>query len=164
MNAKQAKKSKGTQTFNIPNTPEGLQLLDDLKKHLHHSEYRIHSRGRGSRPDRSYQSHIPIAMSEWIAVYIHPKQDNRDREETARIINEFATKANEARSKAKIYEYNNKRLKDENEALRLTIEALRVKCNRIETAPAPASIPVAQAHAVKLDGKGKEIVLRISVE
>jgi hypothetical protein len=62
--------SQGWQQFNVPNTPEGLAFIETLKQHLNHTRFRVQSRGRGKRPNKYLHDHLPVGMSQWIAVYI----------------------------------------------------------------------------------------------
>ena len=63
--------------FEVPNDNEGHAFLKQLSKYMNHKVYKRHARGRGSRKDsKGAQSHITIANSEWIAVYVDSKGHN----------------------------------------------------------------------------------------
>lgn len=66
--------SKGMQMFNVPNTQEGKEFIAMAQRYLNNGQYKIKNRGRGSRKDKGNQSFIPLSDSEWIAVYIQPKE------------------------------------------------------------------------------------------
>ena len=116
-----AKKSNGSQIFTIPNTPEGLEFRDQLKKYLNRSQYGIHCRGRGKRPSRRYHSSLPQNMADWIAIYINPNKAAEKRQQKIRMEN--AERSNEYRRKA------DERLLDphikENQALRQQLVTLQ---------------------------------------
>jgi hypothetical protein len=78
-------KTLGTQSFNVPNTPEGNQFIRNLRKFSNKDCYFV-ARGRGSR--KAYaesrgsnrvigtpQSSVPAQFAEWFAVYIRSEKD-----------------------------------------------------------------------------------------
>ena len=72
-------KSNGNQVFNIPNNEEGQQFLYLAKKFINNDKYNLHGRGRGSRVRNgkrvAWKDSIAQGLSDWIAVYIHTKEN-----------------------------------------------------------------------------------------
>ena len=71
-------KTNGTQMFSIPNTPENLELIKQMRKFLNHRVYRNFISGRGSRKGmcESHQRYsVPIPLSAWLALYITPSEN-----------------------------------------------------------------------------------------
>lgn len=66
-------KTKGSQDFSIPNTYEGKEFINLLKKFTNRKRWNIKVRGRGSRKEHGDQSDIPLDYAEWFAVYLSRK-------------------------------------------------------------------------------------------
>lgn len=77
------KTSKGSQMFAVPNTPEGLEFIKNLRKFLNKrkfendTDFTISIRGRGSRKAYAQvagrynaQSGVSMKYAEWFAVYV----------------------------------------------------------------------------------------------
>lgn len=62
-------KTKGNQTFNVPNTDEGREFLALCRKYLN-KEKSLKARGRGSRKEHGSVYSIPQKYAEWFAVYL----------------------------------------------------------------------------------------------
>jgi len=61
--------SNGSQMFNVPNTPEGLEFIRLAHKFLNHHMFKsLRKRGRGKRPNGD-RSHVSAKNAEWFAVY-----------------------------------------------------------------------------------------------
>jgi hypothetical protein len=73
--------SKGNQLFNVPNTKEGREFIEQVKKYANRSIIsQIKSRGRGSRKNgKGKQDYIPLDNSEWIALYVEKKIEKKQR-------------------------------------------------------------------------------------
>ena len=57
----------------IPNSKEGWDFINQLKKYLHKGRYSIRLKGRGSRKVHGNQSYIPLPHAERYSVYIDQK-------------------------------------------------------------------------------------------
>ena len=58
---------------NVPNSKEGWDFINQLKKYLHKGRYSIRLKGRGSRKEHGDQRGIPIKYAERYSVYIDYK-------------------------------------------------------------------------------------------
>lgn len=68
-------KSAGFQMFNIPNTPEGEAAWEIIQRYKN-KKFHFRRLGRGSRLNgKGQQSFIPVANSEWHAVYCKEVMD-----------------------------------------------------------------------------------------
>jgi hypothetical protein len=60
--------------FKIPNTKEGKNWLEQMKKYLNTDTYGIRQRGRGKRENRSEWCDLPIEKAVEIAIYLYYKE------------------------------------------------------------------------------------------
>ena len=58
---------------NVPNSKEGWDFINQLKKYLHKGRYSIRLKGRGSRKKHGNQSFIPLPHAEHYSIYIDQK-------------------------------------------------------------------------------------------
>ena len=58
---------------NVPNSKEGWDFINQLKKYLHKGRYSIRLKGRGSRKEHGDQRGIPIKYAERYSIYIDQK-------------------------------------------------------------------------------------------
>ena len=58
---------------NVPNSKEGWDFINELKKYLHKGRYSIRLKGRGSRKIHGNQSFIPLKYAEKYSVYVDYK-------------------------------------------------------------------------------------------
>ena len=58
---------------NVPNSKEGWDFINQLKKYLHKGRYSIRLKGRGSRKEHGDQRGIPIKYAERYSIYIDYK-------------------------------------------------------------------------------------------
>ena len=58
---------------NVPNSKEGWDFINQLKKYLHKGRYSIRLKGRGSRKIHGNQSFIPLPHAEHYSIYIDQK-------------------------------------------------------------------------------------------
>ena len=58
---------------NVPNSKEGWDFINQLKKYLHKGRYSIRLKGRGSRKEHGNQSFLPIPHAEHYSIYIDQK-------------------------------------------------------------------------------------------
>ena len=75
--SKAAKKAKANKCVhfltNVPNSKEGWDFINQLKKYLHKGRYSIRLKGRGSRKEHLVQRGIPIKYAERYSIYIDHK-------------------------------------------------------------------------------------------
>ena len=57
----------------VPNSKEGWEFIDQMKKYLHRGRYRLRLKGRGSRKVHGDQRGIPIKYAERYSIYIDQK-------------------------------------------------------------------------------------------
>ena len=57
----------------MPNSKEGWDFINQLKKYLHKGRYSIRLKGRGSRKEHGDQRGIPIKYAERYSIYIDQK-------------------------------------------------------------------------------------------
>ena len=67
-------KTKGSQIFSVPNTPEGNVFLAQCRNYLNKDKYSIRPLGRGTRKEAGNQASIPLAYAEWYAIYETKKE------------------------------------------------------------------------------------------
>lgn len=168
--------SKGHQAFNVPNTPEGIAFLQAARKFAH--GVRLHSRGRGKRVHgrHTYFTSLPVDKAEWIALYADGVgtacyRDFASNMATLRWANEDLTsKLNKAQADLAAALQANKGLavhlndiQDENLENIQKLAVAKQECKDLQGQQGqlnPASIPVSVAQ----DKKGKQVVIRISIE
>jgi hypothetical protein len=71
--------TNGSQIFNVPNTEEGRNWMQNAAKYLNRPQYNMKKRGRGSegrerrngRLTYNGQSDCKLENADWIALYIH---------------------------------------------------------------------------------------------
>ena len=63
---------------NVPNSKEGWDFINQMKKYLHKGRYSIRLKGRGSRKVHGNQSFIPLPHAEHYSVYIDQKIVDRN--------------------------------------------------------------------------------------
>ena len=57
----------------VPNSKEGWEFINQMKKYLHKGRYSIRLKGRGSRKEHGDQRGIPIKYAERYSIYIDYK-------------------------------------------------------------------------------------------
>jgi len=55
---------------NVPNNEEGKKVIEDLRKYLNKSRYKVRVRGRGTRKEYGTQSYIPLQYAEKFSIYV----------------------------------------------------------------------------------------------
>jgi len=70
-------RTKGTQSFNVPNTKEGRKFIQLMFKFANKGDCYIRCRGRGKRNGKKYDAYLPKSMSEWLAVYVTSSGKNK---------------------------------------------------------------------------------------
>ena len=74
-------KSEGTQVFNVPNTPEGLEFTRLSAKYLNHSCYeRLGKKGRGANRPKTIGGDLKVKDAEWFAVYAYKTREQWQKE------------------------------------------------------------------------------------
>ena len=80
--SKAARKAKADKCVhfltNVPNSKEGWDFINQMKKYLHKGRYSIRLKGRGSRKVHGNQSFIPLPHAERYSVYIDQKIKDRN--------------------------------------------------------------------------------------
>ena len=71
--AKQTAKKHRHFMKEIPNSKEGWNFINQMKKYLHKGRYSIRLKGRGSRKKHGNQSFLPIPHAEHYSIYIDQK-------------------------------------------------------------------------------------------
>ena len=67
------------QLMTVDNNDEGRSIIKSVRKQMKGSPIRLVLRGRGSRPNRGFQAHLPLSLSSKISVYVtnrKPKTPN----------------------------------------------------------------------------------------
>ena len=62
----------------IPNSQEGWDFINLMKKYLHKGRYSIRLKGRGSRKIHGNQSYVPLPHAEHYSIYIDQKIKDRN--------------------------------------------------------------------------------------
>ena len=74
-------KTEGTQLFNVPNTPEGLEFVRLASKFLNRSEFdRMYKKGRGKNRPKTIGGDLKTKDASWFAVYASPSAASRSKE------------------------------------------------------------------------------------
>lgn len=67
-------KSKGAQTFNVPNNPLGRLFIHLMKEYVNRNGWHYRCRGRGSRQEHGNKFDLPSVYSDWMAVYLRKEK------------------------------------------------------------------------------------------
>lgn len=150
--------SKGFQHFNVPNTPEGQAFMSQLRKYVNRHAFGVRCRGRGNRPSRRYQAHLPMPMSKWFAVYLQLTEETgkmireRELEQHKKAVATLERKLAEVTKERDIFRQNMSAIASERNDLLTECQILQEKQEKQE-----------KEQVLSVKG-GKGVTIKISVE